>query len=66
MICDMDSSAPEWIIEYPETEQVFKELGIDTSCGGKSLFYLCSHQGLDPDAVLAQLQAVVEKASRHR
>lgn len=64
MICDMDSSAPDWMIEYPETERVFKELGVDTSCGGKSLFYLCTHQGLDPDVVLAQLQAVVESAGR--
>ena len=61
MICDMDSTAPDWVIEYPETEQVFNELGIDTSCGGKSLLYLCAHRGLDPDVVLARLQAVVER-----
>ncbi|MGN6544585.1 MAG: DUF542 domain-containing protein [Aureliella sp.] len=62
----MDSSAPDWVIEYPETEHVFRELGIETSCGGKSLFYLCTHQGFDPDTVLAKLQAVVEKASCQR
>lgn len=66
MICDMDSTAPDWMIEYPESEHVFHELGIDTSCGGKSLLYWCAHQGLDPDVVLAQLQAVVERAQNQR
>ena len=66
MICDMDSTAPDWVIEYPESERVFNELGIDTSCGGKSLLHLCAHQGLDPDVVLARLQVVVERAQDQR
>lgn len=66
MICDMDSTAHEWMIEYPQTEQVFHQLGIDTSCGGKSVFYLCTQQGIDPDALLAQLQRVVEHSQHPR
>jgi iron-sulfur cluster repair protein YtfE (RIC family) len=53
--CDLDTSVPDWVIEHPETLPVFQELGIDTSCGGKSLGFACRQQGLDAEAVLAQL-----------
>ena len=39
--CDLDTSVPDWIIEHPETLTVFLDFGIDYSCGGKSLGYLC-------------------------
>jgi iron-sulfur cluster repair protein YtfE (RIC family) len=53
--CDLDSSVPDWVIEHPETLVVFQELGIDTSCGGKSLGYACHQQGLDEEAILKRL-----------
>jgi iron-sulfur cluster repair protein YtfE (RIC family) len=53
--CDLDSSVPDWVIEYPETLAVFQELGIDTSCGGKSLRFLCRQKALDEEAVLKRL-----------
>ncbi|WP_372723684.1 hypothetical protein [Novipirellula sp.] len=53
------TSIPEWIIEYPETNAVFDELGLDTSCAGKSLQYVCHHRGLSPQAVLLRLQHVI-------
>jgi len=53
--CDLDTSVPDWIIEHPETLAVFQALGIDYSCGGKSLAYACRQQGLDAKAVLAKL-----------
>ena len=53
--CDLDSSVPDWVIEHPETLVVLQELGIDTSCGGKSLGYLCRQQGLEEEAVLKRL-----------
>lgn len=62
MFCDLDSSIPEWIIEYPETTAIFNELGLDISCGGKSLRYICLHQGFSPQDVLQRLQGTVEKA----
>lgn len=53
--CDLDTSVPDWIIEHPDTLAVFQELGIDYSCGGKSLAYACGRRGLDAAAVLAML-----------
>lgn len=53
--CDLDTSVPDWIIEHPDTLAVFQELGIDYSCGGKSLAYVCGQRGLDAAAVLAML-----------
>ena len=53
--CDLDTSVPDWIIEHPGTLPVFQELGIDTSCGGKSLGYLCLQRGLNAEEVLATL-----------
>jgi regulator of cell morphogenesis and NO signaling len=61
--CDLDTSVPDWVIEHPETLDVFRRLGIDTCCGGKSLRYACRHQGLDPEAVLATLRYCLD-ASR--
>ncbi|WP_397570321.1 DUF542 domain-containing protein [Schlesneria sp. T3-172] len=53
--CDLDTSVPDWIIEHPETLTVFQKLGIDSSCGGKSLRYACQQEGLDASVVLAKL-----------
>lgn len=61
MDCDLDTSLPDWIIDHPETQAVFNQLGLDTSCGGKSLEYVCQHQGLSPPAVLEQLRQVIER-----
>ncbi len=54
--CDLDSSVPEWMIEHPVTLAVFRELGIDYCCGGKSLAYACRQQGLDANEVLEKLR----------
>jgi regulator of cell morphogenesis and NO signaling len=53
--CDLDTTVPDWVIEHPETRSVFQELGIDDSCGGKSLSYACQQRGLDADVVLMKL-----------
>lgn len=53
--CTLDSSVPDWVIEHPETFTVFQTLGIDSSCGGKSLEFACQEQGLKPQDVLALL-----------
>ena len=58
--CDLDTSVPDWIIAHPGTLAVFQELGIDYSCGGKSLGYLCLQLGLDAEAVLARLLRFLE------
>ena len=53
--CELDTSAPDWVIEHPETLAVFQKRGIDYSYGGKSLAYACRERGLDAEAVLAKL-----------
>lgn len=53
--CDLDTSVPDWVIDYPATLVVFQELGIDCSCGGKSLAYACQERGLDATLVLKKL-----------
>jgi regulator of cell morphogenesis and NO signaling len=54
--CDLDTSVPDWIIEHPETLALFLELGIDCSCGGKSLAYACRERGLNTAVVLKELR----------
>ena len=53
--CDLDSTVPDWVIEHPETLAVFEELGINISCGGKSLGFLYRQQGLDEETVRKRL-----------
>lgn len=45
---DLQSSVPDWLIEYPHVLPLFESLGIDYSCGGKSLETACFERGLDP------------------
>lgn len=61
--CDLDSSVPDWVIEYPPVLQLFQELGIDYCCGGKSLESACREQDLDPQQVLARMRQLLD-ASR--
>jgi iron-sulfur cluster repair protein YtfE (RIC family) len=55
-LCDLDTSVPDWIIDHPDTLSVFREFGIDDSCGGKSLGYVCDQQGIDGRLVLKTLR----------
>ena len=64
--CDLETSVPDWIIEHPETLAVFQALGIDYSCGGKSLEYACREQRLDAKSVLDKLQRSIEAARSDR
>ncbi len=60
--CDLDTAVPDWLIDHPETEPVFRRFGIDTSCAGKSLRYVCDQSGANPVAVLAALhEAIVQR-----
>jgi len=64
MDCDLQTSIPDWIIDHPETARIFVALGLDTSCGGKSLEYVASQAGLSPPDVLHQLRDKVAQ-NRH-
>jgi regulator of cell morphogenesis and NO signaling len=52
-VVDLDSSVPDWLIEHPELLPLFRKLGIDYCCGGKSLDTACRERGLDPQILLA-------------
>ena len=56
----LETSVPDWVIDYPQTLAIFQALGIDVSCGGKSLEYVCLQKGLHPETVLAKLRNVAE------
>jgi regulator of cell morphogenesis and NO signaling len=56
---DLDTSVPDWLIEYPELMRLFETLGIDYSCGGKSLKAAAQDAGLDPTNLLKQLQHAI-------
>jgi iron-sulfur cluster repair protein YtfE (RIC family) len=60
MQCDLETSVPDWVIEYPQSLGIFQKLGIDYSCGGISLDYACQQAGQNAQLVLQQLhQAIV-------
>lgn len=61
MDSDLETSIPDWIIDHPETAGIFAALGLDTSCGGKSLEYVASQAGLSPSEVLHQLRNKVRQ-----
>ena len=55
---DLDSSLPDWLIDVPASAAVFKRYNLDTSCGGKSLDYICRQSGIDPEIILIELQSL--------
>ncbi|WP_437200805.1 hypothetical protein [Planctomicrobium sp. SH664] len=59
--CTLESTAVEWIREHPQTMRLLESLGIDCTCDGKSLGYLCQQQQLVPAEVLSQLNAIVAR-----
>lgn len=64
--CNIESSVVDWTIDYPVTMSLFDRLGIDCSCGGKSLEYACSVRGLDPQWVLRKLERLFEGQDENR
>lgn len=59
MTCNLDSSVPDWLMSYPATARVFEAYGLDTSCGGKSVRYLCVCRGLTVEAVYQSLLSAI-------
>jgi iron-sulfur cluster repair protein YtfE (RIC family) len=53
--CGPETSVPDWVIDRPESLRVFEELGIDYSCGGKSLETACRERGLDVREVIKRI-----------
>lgn len=55
----LDTSVPDWLIEYPQLLPVFEGLKIDYCCGGKSLEFACRERGLDPMRILVRLRTIL-------
>ena len=53
---DLDSSVPDWLVEYPQALALFESFGIDYSCGGKSLETACVERGLDPQEIVSLIK----------
>lgn len=60
MNCDEYSSIPDWIIEHPESASVFGKFGLDTSCGGKSLQYVCRKEDIELQHLLEELSEAIQ------
>lgn len=60
--CDLQSSVPDWMIDYPALQPLFDDLGLDASCGGRSLEYECRRRGHDPDRVLQLIRRRLEES----
>lgn len=60
--CTIEDPVTDWVIDHPETEAVFQEMGIDYHCGGKSLEYACREQGLDVQRVLGIVRGTIALA----
>ena len=57
---ELDSSIPDWLIEHPQLLPLFQELGVDYTCGGKSLEAACREKGLSPYDVLRRCNACLD------
>lgn len=60
---DLDTSVVEWVIDHPEVQCLLESLGIDQSCPGRSLGFVCRQMDLEPNFVLKQLQAIIADRS---
>jgi regulator of cell morphogenesis and NO signaling len=55
-VVDPDNSVPDLIIEHPRLMPLLEELGIDCTCGGKSLNTACRERGLSAGEVIRQFE----------
>lgn len=53
---DLESSVPDWLIDYPHALPLFESLGIDYSCGGKSFETACLERGLEPAEIARRVK----------
>ena len=61
---DLDGSVPELVVDYPPLLAVFQRLGIEYTCGGKSLRTACCERGLEPDAVVKECEAILQRENQ--
>ncbi|MCG6154598.1 DUF542 domain-containing protein [Rubinisphaera margarita] len=54
---DEHDSVFDWLLDVPRSQSVFERHGIDCSCGGKSLRYVCEQAGVDWRMIVAEITA---------
>jgi hypothetical protein len=59
--CGLGTSVPDWVIDHPETLVVFREMGPDTGCGGRS-----PGRAATPEAKMSSLCESCENAREVR
>jgi regulator of cell morphogenesis and NO signaling len=57
---DGETAVTDWVIDHPQTLGIFQELGIDYSCGGKSLGFACQEQGINVETVVQRIRKTIE------
>ena len=58
---NINTTVGAWVTEHPQTSRVFESLQLDYCCGGdKPLAQACLEQELDPQQVIAKLEALLQ------
>lgn len=61
---DLDGCVPDLVVDYPSLLAVFQRLGIEYTCGGKSLRTACRERGLDPSAVVRECETILQRENQ--
>jgi len=59
---DLDASVPDLVVDHPRLLRLLQELGVEFTCGGKSLRTACLERGLNPTAVARQCEDLLRSA----
>ena len=57
----LQTTAAEIVRRHPSLLAYFDAIGVDDCCLGLDLRTIASHRGLDPDELIAGLQAALER-----
>ncbi|MDC0935671.1 iron-sulfur cluster repair di-iron protein [Pirellulales bacterium] len=59
---NINTTVGDWVTEHPQTSRVFESLQLDYCCGGdKPLAQACLEKELDPQQVIAKLEALLQR-----
>lgn len=61
---DLETCTADWAIDCAAAQRIFECLGIDYTCGGKSLRHECDRLRLDAQVVLQRLRGEVDHEAR--
>ena len=60
---DLDASVPDLVVDHPQLLRLFQELGVEFTCGGKSLRTACLARDLNPAIVASRCEELLRDAS---